>query len=600
LLISALRQLFPYHAKNQDQKLGLLIFDLKVDGTVQIVKELAEAAGRKDDVIVLGPEGTHYLNFFGRLKVANVEFMTRRLLAGTSQDMGPHNSYWSEARYAMVEAALILLAVTEPVCSFDAATGFMRSWFFNLRSASEAVNQVVNRAQQFLKNLPAKDGSAIRRQVLSAIDQVHLWADLDSRTRSNLQSCLIVATRPLQGVNAGRCFESDGRPQFNPAQIATEGKICVVSINALTEPALTQFFSKLVRHDFFDAVQSRQQGFHRLCGMIADEYPLIAAPEDVEQFATVRSKRCFVMAAAQSIGLNPSLSERARRAALLNFSTIIFLRTRESETGEFACVSLGSRKERINLRPFAEPNDGSLAELWRWKRPPQMWVSQTVCPPGTLGRLEPHQGFVACADGSKTDFPVWFMPWYEDPSFPAPGESPAMPQKSSHFWVDRTSPSHVHALMFRSGRKPLWIPEVVMAAAGLCRPKDANSIPLREAQAFFAQKAAMVPKGLETLPPCWLTALPRILWRLRRPHWTLLPFMIDAVAESEGVLILSFAQEEHVSTPNSISAWDEVRLALNRSLYPSVWRMLKRDHYAHLRAERPDLRSALEGCPPEL
>ena len=74
-------------------------------------------------------------------------------------------------------------------------------------------------------------------------------------------------------------------------------------------------------------MQQRSGNQHRLSGLVADEFPLVVTRGDVEQLATVRSKRCFVMAAAQ--GLH-SLGERVgpgpTRALVNNFNTLVFLR----------------------------------------------------------------------------------------------------------------------------------------------------------------------------------------------------------------------------------------------------------------------------------
>ncbi len=62
LLTHALQQLIP-------RGVGLLIQDAKCDGTVEQVRAVARACGREEDVVVLGPEGTHALDLFGPLRM---------------------------------------------------------------------------------------------------------------------------------------------------------------------------------------------------------------------------------------------------------------------------------------------------------------------------------------------------------------------------------------------------------------------------------------------------------------------------------------------------------------------------------------------------
>jgi energy-coupling factor transporter ATP-binding protein EcfA2 len=596
LLTEAMHQLVSHRSSTS---VGLLVFDPKVDETVSLVRTMARAAGREDDVVVLGPEGDHYLDLFARLRsLEDVGSLTRRLLAGT-QDMGFHNAFFNEARYAMIEAALTLLVAKPTRITFDGATEFLRSWFFNLRSSPAGVTLVVERARRFLKNLPATAPAAIRRQLSEALDQVALWQELDARTRSNVQSCLINALRPLLGVTAARCFESSGRPEFNPAQIATHGKLCVVSINALAEPQLAQLLFRLVRQDLFEAVQRRQGSGHRLCGVIADEFPLVALREDVEQLATIRAKRCFVIAAAQGLsGMDERLGPRGRRAALLNFNTVFLLRTREEETMEFAFISLGMRRES-SQRERQDRADGSILIMRLPAHAHHESVLRPVCPPGTLGCLEPHQAFVLFADGRKTEHPIWLVPWFEDPSFPKSKPIRATSRRLSARKVTLPDPTHVHQLMSRQGRKPLWTPAILMAVAELCRPARPAASIVAEAIDFFRSKACRVPRGLKNLPLCWLVAIPHILWSLRRPHWPHVPFMLDAFAQHDGVLLAGFAQETQVD-PHAASCWDDIRLALNCSVYPSLWRPLQRHHFVELWVKRPDLRPALQTRAPEI
>jgi hypothetical protein len=118
-------------------------------------------------------------------------------------------------------------------------------------------------------------------------------------------------------------------------------------------------------------------------------------------------------------------------------------------------------------------------------------------------------------------------------------------------------------------------------------------------ESFFRGKSCLVPKGLKHLPLCWLAAIPNILWRLRRPHWTHLPFMIDNLRARDGVLIVGFAQEERPDL-NRITRWDDIRLTLNLAVYPSMWRPLRHRHFVDLWAKQPDLRPALRAGRPEV
>ena len=102
LMIAAIQQLIQH-------QIGLLILDAKPDGTVARVTEAAAKAGRKADVAILGPEGTHALDLFGALNTYDdVETMAQWLMLGTDR-VGGDNPYWHTTTSALIGAALTLL-----------------------------------------------------------------------------------------------------------------------------------------------------------------------------------------------------------------------------------------------------------------------------------------------------------------------------------------------------------------------------------------------------------------------------------------------------------------------------------------------------------
>ena len=590
LLNSAHRQLIQCRSRDPRERLGLLVLDPKTEGMVQSINHMAREAGRERDVAVIGPDGHFFIDLFGELKsLEDVEALTRRLLLATPP-IGGDNPYWQTSTAAMFAAGLTLLVATQPEVSFDLALNFFRSWFFGRRTGSTVVEGILDRARQLQKSWEGRVPSTQQRQLFSALDQVSLWHELDSRTKSNLQSCLMLVLRPLMSLPAAKCFCSFGRPPFDPAQIAQHGVICVVSVNALNQPELAQFVFRLARQVFFDAVQKRTGSGHRLCGLIADEFPLVARREDAEQLATVRSRRCFVLAAIQGLAnLDDKIGECARRAVVQNFNSIVFLRSLEEETGRLANFALGTRQQPCSpgLSAF---QDCSLATLSPPRQPP-IWVP--VCPPGALNRLASHQAFILFRDGSRTEFPVWFAPPFEIQE-----EVKAAASAPSSTPIGKFTPEYQAGLMASQGIERFLTPEMVAAAQALCAPSKDAQVLLKKVISFFRSKASIIPNGLELLPLCWLAALPGILGRLRRPRSSRLPFMLKEVGCEQGMLLLGFAEEQPPDMTQA-TEWDQVRVAVNRSIYPSLWRPLSR----HLRLElwlwHPELRPILSAQTPE-
>ena len=575
LLTSAIQQLLTH-----PDKPGLLILDAKVDGIVAQVRADARRAGREQDVVVFGPEGDTRFDLFSSLRTLNdVERLTRRLMFSVD-NFGRDNTFWAQASTAMISAALTLLVSSGQPINFETAIEWMRQWFLSQETPAD-IRVVARSIQNQRRAHPLLAG---------AMDQIAMWPALDPRTRSNLQACLLNVLHPLLTPAAAESFAADNRPSLNP-EAAALGKICIVSVQALREPGLAKLFFRLAKQDFFDAVQLRQQPPHRVCGMVADEFPLVVTEEDIEQLATVRSKSCFVIAAVQGLeSLTKRLGPVGGRAALNNLNNVVFMRCREAETAMFAYMTMGMRRDRIRPRRDSGWTEGSLfPEGYR-----SFEIEMPICPIGALGRLDQHQALIVQANGERTPQPVWFVPWFELPQPPLPEK----PKPAANAETDSTA-RHVEQLMQQSGFKSENLYQLVKAAAPALAGKRKHKRVLKSVEKFFLEKAALVPEGLDSLPTNWLAALPGILWAMRKPHWTRLPFFIDRVAMVDGVLLLHFAQELP-NTENRLTAWDKIRIAVNAAVYPSRWRPLSQRHRAELWHQHPELRPLLEPPKPEV
>jgi hypothetical protein len=461
----------------------------------------------------------------------------------------------------MINAALTLLAGSPPAVTYETAVEFMRSWFLSAQPPEHVRARISEMRGRNRHHLLAA----------TAMDQVRLWETLDPRTKSNLQSCLLNILRPLLSPLAENCLGGKNRPCLSPGLAATNGKLCVVSVPALTEPDLARFIFRLAKQEFFDAVQRRQGNTHCLTGLVADELPLVITREDVEQLATVRSKRCFVLAATQGLdGVTQKLGTVGGRALVNNFNTIVFMRSREAETSVFAFIALGNRK--LKIRPPKGNDDGQLGLL---PVPVNLEVDTPVCPIGTLARLAPHQAFVLSADdGRRTLEPLWLVPWFEwEPTPPAPDEPKG---GVCSYYTAR----HVEQLMLRAGFKRRYAATTIIAATKTTRRRSRKKL-LEAARHFFRVWCVTMPEGLDNLPNPWLAALPGLLFKTRKPHWEVLPYFIKHVGVQDGMLLLQFAQEQP-NPEGRLTAWDKLRIAINAGLYPSCWRELKPKHLVQL------------------
>lgn len=159
-------------------------------------------------------------------------------------------------------------------------------------------------------------------------------------------------------------------------------------------------------------------------------------------------------------------------------------------------------------------------------------------------------------------------------------------------FADPRTPARVMRLMRDHGYKQQLSQTVLAAAFELAQPVTERARLSLEARDFFSAKAALVPQGLDDLPSCWLSVLPKQLWATRKAEWHYLPYMIEKLRVEQGVLCLTFAQELP-NTTDRLTRWDELRVRLNLSLQPNLWTALTRELEHSIWRHRPHLRSEL-------
>ena len=585
LMNPVLRQVIQWRAHDPANKIGLLVLDPKQDETEQKVAAYAAEAGRSADVAVLSNSGDCYFDLLGGFRrLHHVDEFTRRLLSGT-RDMGNQNAYWTESRYGIINACLTVLLASSSGITFDSAIAFLREWICNQNSTK--VRQALAFAEKLLAQATLKPTT--RRRLELALAEAANWKSLDGRTRELHKSALNNALRPLLSPAARDLFDATRRRRFDPAEVL-RGRILVASVNAICHPQLAAVLFKTLKREFFEAVLSRvaaRPEGDRLCGLMLDELPLSAMPEDIDALGLIRSKGGFVVACSQGLNaLDEVLGWRRRKALMTNFNSVVFFNSREDETDEFAMLALGSH-EQATQRDTPEGTAGPIqtAEL------PPSWRQVPVCPPGSLSRLGQHEAYVKLANGSGRIGPVWIAPLFfhyvpskvlvepddltEAAAALREGEAKEQSSVSCGSGV-----SFFLLRMHREGNPLILTPSIVASAGQLCTPK----VPRNQILRLIPGKIV----GLELLPTCWLLGVYR--WLLEYQE---LATTIDGVSISSGVLW----PQLHPATAMWGDGGFSIPQSLNLFIYPSLWRPLRRRHWAQLRSERPDLREELETQP---
>lgn len=160
--------------------------------------------------------------------------------------------------------------------------------------------------------------------------------------------------------------------------------------------------------------------------------------------------------------------------------------------------------------------------------------------------------------------------------------------------------TNIFQLLTDEGHQAITTPAVWEAALALCKPARSREQLVAAARSAFLHYTMSIPLGLAWLPDAWLAGIPPILARLAEhvPDGKL-PLPVFSIGAQLGVVEVGYAQDSFLgpSRPGQTTWWAQFRRELNLSLYPTLWRPLKRNHWRRLHAERPELRRFLVIAP---
>lgn len=430
LLNRVLNDVIRYRGREPASKIGLLIFDFKADDTVARVTEWARACGRADDVVVVSSGSEYYLNLVGGVvDFADLETVCAKL--GAFKQLGQDNEFWESARHTYLETALYLAAFRHPQGGFEDILGFLNQYLVTHETCAVLEIEDEDILLSYLQRIAADHEHRFSLKARSILSNHEGWKTLDCKTRSNLSAIFSSTLQPFltmasQGLFSAR--PAGKKHALDLERCMTEGKIVILSVDAMNHPELAQAAGMMLKCDFFRTVMKRpeQRGSNqRLLGLFADEYPLVVTGKDprfgdITQLQTMRSRGAFLVAATQGlVNIDIRIGQIARRALTVNFGTWLMLHSNEPELDVFALYTFGER-------PLAERQHRTPPEDWLAPAEPQEVRLVPVCPLGALGRLEKHQAFVALADGFRTPSPYWLEPLF-CPSTSTPSARPDDP-----------------------------------------------------------------------------------------------------------------------------------------------------------------------------
>ena len=343
------KQLISYSHNNENEKLGMLILDVKGNYYKKVL-EFANEFNRKDDVIVIELSGKFKYNPLDKphLKASILAERLKTILLLFSKNNS--ESYWLDKSAQVLEECIKLCRLyNSNYVTFEELHKLVNEPNYYL----EKINLL---REKFLKN------EFCEKQVYDLLSSITFFEkeflNLDNRTLSILKSEITRITN---------CFVSDYDvlKTFNPKkeelnfygfeEVISKGKIVVLNMNINEYTNLSKIIAAYLKLDFQTEVMIRLSKYDsnniRPVCFISDEYSEYCTETDANFFSQSREAKCINIVATQSYTslLNTLHDESAVKVIIQNLINKLWFRNDDIFTIETAQKQIGKEdKEKIS------------------------------------------------------------------------------------------------------------------------------------------------------------------------------------------------------------------------------------------------------------
>ena len=346
------KQLIYYKYNNENEKLGMLILDVKGNYHSQI-KDYCNKFGRVEDLVVLELGGKYNYNPLNKpnLKASVLANRLKTILLLFSENNS--ESYWLDKAEQVLEQAIKLC----------------RLYNNNYVNFSEIHNLITNENYYYekLNVLKTKFANCTfsKEDCYNMLTAITFFENeffkLDERTLGILKSEITRITN---------CFVSDFQVlhTFNPtpeeenfyglSEILEKGKIVVLNMNISEYKNLSKIIAAYLKLDFQTEVLSNLSTgkYNRTIAFISDEYHEYVTKTDADFFAQSREAKCINIVATQSYTslLKTINNEASVKVIIQNLINKLWFRTDDSFTIEEAQKQIGKEDKEKFSRSISE------------------------------------------------------------------------------------------------------------------------------------------------------------------------------------------------------------------------------------------------------
>lgn len=341
------QQLISYNATNPNEKLALLILDVKGNYFNQVIK-YANEAQRLDDIISIDLTGKFKYNPLDKPNLKPIVLANRLKTILTLFSPNNQESYWlDKAEQILAEAIKFCRLYNNGYVSF--------SEIHKLIMFPEYYSEKI----LIVKNLFRKNQFSDKNvyDLLSSIDFFeNEFFSLDSRTLSILKSEISRITNIFvsdYNVSNTFCPSKNSINFYGFKNVLDKGKIVVLNMNISEYRNLSKIIAAYLKLDFQTEVMARLGNNEKIrkSAFISDEFHEYITTTDADFFAQSREAKCINIVATQSYSSlkNTLKDEGTTKVILQNLINKFWFRTDDTFTIEEVQKQLGKEeKEKIS------------------------------------------------------------------------------------------------------------------------------------------------------------------------------------------------------------------------------------------------------------
>jgi len=357
VLLPLLRALLAREAEHPEKRAGALIFDVKGD-MVEHIESVMAAAGRTDDLLVIGRGGNSWVNpFVGQApdSRAAAERMMELVRGIHSVERGgSYDDYWKENNRRILQVAAVLTRARElgdltDISGISDALDLIsrvRAEMKREEDAEESAgsSDILLDTESTVK-LAEGFGAISDFEAKLALEYLHFdTADLASTTWATIMNYARSYVSCLAASKLAQLFTPSSGWAFSPDEIMDHGRVAVVSLSRVHYGPEADVFRTLIKTAFQASALQRRHRFHfdgqtlrpvncvRPVYFVGDEFPSLMTPGTEDEGDSFFLDKCrdsliSCILTAQSVS---ALSARAPSSArvhhlLNNCATKVFM-----------------------------------------------------------------------------------------------------------------------------------------------------------------------------------------------------------------------------------------------------------------------------------